>query len=349
MIKANNLTKKFGKNKALDNVTFEIPEGSIYGLVGSNGSGKSTFMRLISGVYMADGGEILVDNQNPFDNSLIKSKICYLPDTPYFIHQSNLNEMMRYYKMLYKDFDIDRFEQLLKFFPLDRRARISTMSKGMQRQAALILAISTKPKYLLLDEAFDGLDPIMRKVLKSLLAEGVSDGMTAIIASHNLRDLDELCDTVGILHNGKVLLNDDIENLRGGIHKVHQKEEYWVLWLTGGKLVVLDRTPDGQFVLRFCTPYDNPEIEEYSMSMCSEVDWNGERLAVVDIFDLEYLDEEKQHYRRCRSCGFWLLVYDDTGEMLYAGRYDSSLTPAYQKRSCYPDNEKMFEPRWKEE
>ena len=220
MIKANNLTKKFGEKCALDSVTFEIPEGSIYGLVGSNGSGKSTFMRLISGVYTADGGEILVDGQNPFDNSLIKSKICYLPDTPYFIHQSNLNEMMRYYKMLYKDFDIERFEQLLKVFPLDRKARISTMSKGMQRQAALILAISTKPKYLLLDEAFDGLDPIMRKVLKSLLAEGVSDGMTAIIASHNLRDLDELCDTVGVLHGGKVLLSDDIENLRGGIHKV---------------------------------------------------------------------------------------------------------------------------------
>ncbi len=220
MIKANNLTKKFGEKCALDSVTFEIPEGSIYGLVGSNGSGKSTFMRLISGVYTVDGGEILVDGQNPFDNSLIKSKICYLPDTPYFIHQSNLNEMMRYYKMLYKDFDIERFEQLLKVFPLDRKARISTMSKGMQRQAALILAISTRPKYLLLDEAFDGLDPIMRKVLKSLLAEGVSDGMTAIIASHNLRDLDELCDTVGVLHGGKVLLSDDIENLRGGIHKV---------------------------------------------------------------------------------------------------------------------------------
>ncbi len=220
MIKAINLTKKFADKTALDNVTFEIPESSIYGLVGSNGSGKSTFMRLISGVYMSDGGSILVDNENPFDNPAIKSKICYLPDTPYFIHQSNLNEMMRFYKMIYKDFSTERFEQLLKIFPLDRHARISTMSKGMQRQAALILAISTKPKYLLLDEAFDGLDPIMRKVLKSLLAEGVSDGMTAIIASHNLRDLDELCDTVGILHNGKILLNDDIENLRQGIHKV---------------------------------------------------------------------------------------------------------------------------------
>ncbi|MBO5908368.1 MAG: ABC transporter ATP-binding protein, partial [Clostridia bacterium] len=154
MIKAINLTKKFAEKKALDNVTFEIPEGSIYGLVGSNGSGKSTFMRLISGVYMADGGSILVDNENPFDNSFIKSKICYLPDKPYFIHQSNLNEMMRFYKMIYKDFSTERFEQLLKIFPLDRKARISAMSKGMQRQAALILSISTKPKYLLLDEAF---------------------------------------------------------------------------------------------------------------------------------------------------------------------------------------------------
>ncbi len=220
MIKAVNLTKKFGEKAALDNVSFEINEGSIYGLVGSNGSGKSTLMRLISGVYSADGGEITVDDAFPFDNPDVKSKICYLPDTPYFIHQSNLNEMRNFYKMLYKDFNNDRFEYLLSVFPLDRKARISTMSKGMQRQAALILCLSTMPKYLLLDEAFDGLDPIMRKVLKSLLAEGVSDGMTAIIASHNLRDLDELCDTVGVLHNGKILLNDDIEDLRRGISKV---------------------------------------------------------------------------------------------------------------------------------
>ena len=220
MIKAVNLTKKFGEMSALDNVSFEIQDGSIYGLVGSNGSGKSTLMRLISGVYNSDGGEISVDDTLPFDNPSVKSKICYLPDTPYFIHQSNLNEMRNFYKMLYKDFDNERFEYLLSVFPLDRKTRISTMSKGMQRQAALILSLSTMPKYLLLDEAFDGLDPIMRKVLKSLLAEGVSDGMTAIIASHNLRDLDELCDTVGVLHNGKILLNDDIENLKRGISKV---------------------------------------------------------------------------------------------------------------------------------
>ena len=122
-----------------------------------------------------------------------------------------------------------------------------------------------------------------------------------------------------------------------------------MLWLTGGKLAVLDRTPEGQFVPRFCVPYDDPDIEEYSMSMYSEVDWNGERLAVVDMFVIESFDEEKQYYRSCRSCGFWLLVYDETGDMLYAGRYDSSLTPTYHKQSCSLAHEYAFEPQWKEE
>jgi len=224
-----NLTKKFEDITALNDVTFNIKEGSIYGLVGSNGSGKSTLLRIISGVYKADVGLCLVDGEESFDNSKVKANICYLPDTPYFIHQSNLNEMRRFYKTLYANFSDERFEQLLKIFPLDRKKRISSMSKGMQRQAALILSLSTKPKYLLLDEAFDGLDPVMRKVLKSLLAEGISDGMTAIIASHNLRDLDELCDTVGVVHKGRVLLSDDIDNLKSNIHKVQ---------------AIFDRVPD---------------------------------------------------------------------------------------------------------
>lgn len=229
MLEIINLTKKFEDSTALDDVTFTINEGSIYGLVGSNGSGKSTLLRIISGVYKADAGLCLVDGEESFDNSKTKANICYLPDTPYFIHQSNLNEMKRFYKTLYANFSDERFEQLLKIFPLDRKKRISSMSKGMQRQAALILSLSTKPKYLLLDEAFDGLDPVMRKVLKSLLAEGISDGMTAIIASHNLRDLDELCDTVGVVHKGRVLLSDDIDNLKSNIHKVQ---------------VIFDRVPD---------------------------------------------------------------------------------------------------------
>ena len=220
MIEAINLTKRFENKIALDSVNFEIKEGSVYGLVGSNGSGKSTLMRLISGVYTSDGGDILIDGEKPFNNPELKSKICYLPDTPYFIHQSNINEMAKYYAMLYPTFDWERFEYLSSIFPLNKKARIATMSKGMQRQAALMLCLSVRPKYLLLDEAFDGLDPVMRKVLKSLLAEGVSDGMTAIIASHNLSDLESLCDSVGLLHNGNIVFNEDIDNLKGNVHKV---------------------------------------------------------------------------------------------------------------------------------
>ena len=220
MIEAINLTKRFENKIALDSLNFEIKEGSVYGLVGSNGSGKSTLMRLISGVYTSDGGDILIDGEKPFNNPELKSKICYLPDTPYFIHQSNINEMAKYYAMLYPTFDWERFEYLSSIFPLNKKARIATMSKGMQRQAALMLCLSVRPKYLLLDEAFDGLDPVMRKVLKSLLAEGVSDGMTAIIASHNLSDLESLCDSVGLLHNGNIVFNEDIDNLKGNVHKV---------------------------------------------------------------------------------------------------------------------------------
>lgn len=220
MIEAINLTKRFENKLALDSVNFEIKEGSVYGLVGSNGSGKSTLMRLISGVYTSDGGDILIDGEKPFNNPELKSKICYLPDTPYFIHQSNINEMAKYYAMLYPTFDWERFEYLSSIFPLNKKVRIATMSKGMQRQAALMLCLSVRPKYLLLDEAFDGLDPVMRKVLKSLLAEGVSDGMTAIIASHNLSDLESLCDSVGLLHNGNIVFNEDIDNLKGNVHKV---------------------------------------------------------------------------------------------------------------------------------
>ncbi len=221
MIQAVELVKKFEDKAALDGVDFQIEKGSIYGLVGANGSGKSTLLRVIAGVYMPDGGNIIVDNMKVFNNPELKEKICYLPDTPFFIHQSNLNEMARFYEGLYCSFSRERFEYLTGVFPLDKKAKIANMSKGMQRQAALILALSCCPKYLLLDEAFDGLDPVMRKVLKSLLIEGIEGGgMTAIIASHNLRELEELCDHVGLIHNGKIIFNDTIEGLKGNLHKV---------------------------------------------------------------------------------------------------------------------------------
>ncbi len=229
MIEIKKVIKRFEEKTALDNVEFQIKEGSVFGLVGSNGSGKSTLLRLISGVYTADGGEILVDGKTPFDSPKIKSKICYLADTPYFVHQSNIDEMAKLYKSIYPNFSTEKFEFLKTVFPLDSKAKISTMSKGMQRQAALMLCLASRPKYLLLDEAFDGLDPVMRKVLKTLLTDGAEDGMTTIIASHNLRDLDYLCDSVGLLHFGKLIFSDDLENLKNNVHKIQ---------------VAFERTPD---------------------------------------------------------------------------------------------------------
>lgn len=220
MIEILNLTKRFDEKIALDAVDFKIPDGTIYGLVGSNGSGKSTLLRLISGVYAPDSGKVLINGKAPLNSPEVKAHICYLADTPYFIHQSNIAEMAKFYSKIYPTFSFEKFNYLSSVFPLDLKAKISTMSKGMQRQAALMLSLSTMPKYLLLDEAFDGLDPVMRKVLKTLLTDGAAEGMTTIIASHNLRDLDFLCDRVGLLHFGKIIFNDDIDKLKSNVHKI---------------------------------------------------------------------------------------------------------------------------------
>lgn len=226
MIKAEKLTKRFQEKTALDAINLEIGEGSIYGLIGSNGSGKSTLLRLISGVYMPDGGNLTVDGLTVFNNPEAKAKVAFLGDTPYFLPQSNIAEMADFYSKLYSTFSWETYNRLISEFPLDPKARISSMSKGMQRQAALILAISVSPKYLLLDEAFDGLDPVMRKVLKGLLINGAQNsGMTAIIASHNLRELEDLCDRVGLIHNGAIIFNDEIESLKGRLHKVQMAFE----------------------------------------------------------------------------------------------------------------------------
>lgn len=221
MIIAKALTKKFDRKIALDSITLTIPSGCVYGLVGSNGSGKSTLLRLISGVYMEDDGEITVDGERTFNNPQIKAQIAFLGDTPYFLPQSNLKEMADLYSNMYPDFDYQIYNHLLTVFPLNQNARLSTFSKGMQRQAALILALSTNPRYLLMDEAFDGLDVVMRRLLANIVMDGVANrGMTAIIASHNLRELENVCDRVCVIHDGKIISNGSIESLRGNIHKI---------------------------------------------------------------------------------------------------------------------------------
>ena len=221
MIEINNLTKKFGKVVAVDNMTVNIKDVSVIGLVGSNGSGKSTLLRMLAGVYAPDGGTVRIDGIEHFDNPVAKGQCFFIPDFPFFYNSSTVESTAFLYRKLYPNWSEDEYNRLCSMFPINRNANIINMSKGMQRQAALILALSCCPKYLLLDEAFDGLDPVMRKVLKSLLIEGIENGgMTAIIASHNLRELEELCDKVGLIHNGKIVFNDSIESLKGNLHKV---------------------------------------------------------------------------------------------------------------------------------
>ena len=221
MLTALNLTKVFENKTALDKVCFEIDDGCVYGLVGSNGSGKSTLLRLISGVYKPDGGLVGIDGIASFNNPAVKSQIAFLGDTPYFLPQSNLKEMAKFYNATYKNFDCEVYSRLLGVFPLDENARLSTFSKGMRRQAALILMLSTRPRYLLLDEAFDGLDVVMRKTLSNIIIDCTEKyGTTVIIASHNLREIEDMCDHISLLHDGELIADGGIDEVRGKIHKI---------------------------------------------------------------------------------------------------------------------------------
>lgn len=221
MIEIKNLTKTFDSITAVDNLSFQIRPGSVMGLVGSNGGGKSTLLRLLSGVYCPDSGEIIIDGEILYDNPSAKGKCFFVPDFPYYYNNSTIENTASLYRDLYPNWSENEYRRLCSIFPVSNTARIINMSKGMQRQAALILALSTCPRFLYLDEVFDGLDPVIRLLLKKLLIERVSERqMTVVIASHNLRELEDLCDRVCLMHRGRALLDRDIDSLRGMYRKV---------------------------------------------------------------------------------------------------------------------------------
>ncbi len=214
IVAAEGLSKHFGAIKALDGVSCKISGASIFGLIGSNGAGKSTFLRLAAGVYKPTAGQMLYRGVPVFENTDAKKEILFVADQPYF-HFDNLKKMSIFYRSLYQTWDQALYEELLQIFPLKEDQRLDHMSKGMQRQAALILAIAAKPRLLLMDEAFDGLDPVMRQNLKRVLARQVTDHeMTVLIASQNLRELEDFCDHVGLLHEGGLLFVEELDKLR---------------------------------------------------------------------------------------------------------------------------------------
>ena len=221
MISAELLTKEFDGYKALDDVSCVIPEGCIYGMVGSNGAGKSTFLRLVSGIYRPEKGTVMIDDEPVYENPDIKNRIAFVPDDLYFVYNATMRRMAKFYAGVYRDFDTERFEFLTKTFKLDPAKPISTFSKGMKRQAAIILAISCKPKYLFLDETFDGLDPVMRALVKSIICRDVEERKaTAILTSHSLRELEDTCDQLALLHKGGLIFESDISELKTSLFKV---------------------------------------------------------------------------------------------------------------------------------
>ncbi len=220
MIRFEQVKKVLSGKTVLDIADLTIPSGSIYGLIGANGAGKSTMLRLISGVYQADGGIVMVDGENIYDNAVMKEKIFFVSDDPYFLPQVTLEEMASFYRNYYKKFDTALYERLCESFQLPTRNKLSTYSKGMRRQAIILLALAIAPEVLLLDESFDGLDPVMRHKVRQILVEiSTEREITVVISSHNLRELDELCDSVGIIHRGKLLYNITLDALKDEVHK----------------------------------------------------------------------------------------------------------------------------------
>ncbi|MCH5316807.1 MAG: ABC transporter ATP-binding protein [Eubacterium sp.] len=221
MIEIKDLTKCFGETKALNGVSFTVADGSIFGLIGSNGAGKSTLLNVLAGVYSPDGGNAYLNGEVPFENLTVKSQTAYVSDYPYFFPGATVESMAKYYRSLFPTWSEEKFLYFKSVFPINTKQKISAMSKGMQRQSAIMLALSYKPSIILFDEIFDGLDPVIRELVKKILIDYVTEtNATVVIASHNLRELEGFCDHIGLLHMGGILMERDIDGESMGLFHV---------------------------------------------------------------------------------------------------------------------------------
>lgn len=239
-----NVTKTFTSGstvvRSLDHVSATIRAGSIFGLVGSNGAGKSTLLRVMSGIYLPDEGTVRYGEAPVWENTELKQDIIYLSDEQFFFSHGTVDDMASYYRRIYRAWSDEKYKSIMNILGLERDRRISTFSKGMQKQAAVALALSACPKYLLCDETFDGLDPVMRQFVKRLLAEEVAEGrLTPVIASHNMRELEDICDHVGLLHKGGILFDRELDDMRTSLYKLQIVLKEHAQYSAGGHLATL--------------------------------------------------------------------------------------------------------------
>ena len=231
MIEVKNVVKRFDGFTALDGASLSVPTGSVYGLVGPNGAGKSTIIRHLTGIYRQDEGTVAIGGEDVWENAGLKARVAAIPDDWYYFLQSTVRDMMRFYKGFYPRFSMERYEKLKEVFSIDEKRVIRRLSKGMQKQVAFWLALSCMPDYLILDEPVDGLDPVMRRQVWSLVMGDVAErGTTVLVSSHNLRELEDVCDHVGIMNQGRMLVERSLSELQDNIVKIQ------LAFADGGKL-----------------------------------------------------------------------------------------------------------------
>lgn len=221
MIKSNDVKKKFGKFNALNGLNVNVEKGSVYGLIGPNGAGKTTFIKCLMGIYNTDEGNILINGTPVFKDTELKQKIIYISDDLYFFPTYSIKNMANFYADVYKEWDWELFNKLSEIFKIDINRKCIKLSKGMQKQVAFWLGMCTNPELMVLDEPVDGLDPVMRRNTWSLLLQEVSKReMTVLVSSHNLRELEDVCDHVGIMFEGKVVIEKSLDDVKGEVHKL---------------------------------------------------------------------------------------------------------------------------------
>ena len=284
MIEVKNLEKSFGNIKAIDRVNATIEEGHVFGLIGTNGAGKSTFMRMLSGVLKPDGGEILIDGEPVNEHAGSKQKLFFIADDQYFFKSGTPLDMVKLYKTFYPGFEEKKWTELMEKFGLDKNRKVNTFSKGMKKQLSVLCGICSGAKYLLCDETFDGLDPVMRQAVKALFVKEMDTrGLTPIIASHNLRELEDICEYVGLLHRGGILLEKDIDDMKLNIHKLQCViKEPEMLEKIKNTLDVM--TIDNRGSLYTITVRGSREAAEEFMEMLSPVFYELLPLSLEEIF-----------------------------------------------------------------
>ncbi|MBQ3118495.1 MAG: ABC transporter ATP-binding protein [Clostridia bacterium] len=292
MIKVKNVFKTFGDFTALDDLTINVDKGSVYGLIGPNGAGKTTILKILAGVYKSNAGKVTIDGQDVFENMQIKERLTFISDDLFFYSTYTVKDTAKYYAGLYKNWSWERFESLKEIFKIDVNRKVRRLSKGMQKQVAFWLSISAQPDIMLLDEPVDGLDPVMRRNVWRLMLQDVAErGTTVLVSSHNLRELEDICDHVGIMHNGRIVLEKALDDVKGNTHKLQVAFEGDVSVDLISQIRPIHRETYGSVNI-FIVKGDSDEIvktvKDYSPLICDILPLTLEEVFIYELGGLGY-------------------------------------------------------------